>query len=41
MTEDKCLFSSSVLKLSPNDSQCQLVIGNIGNWQHFHIGNID
>ena len=22
------------------NSNFQLIIGNIGNWQHFHIGNI-
>ena len=29
-----------VLPVASSNAQCRLGIGNIGNWQHFHIGNI-
>ncbi len=29
-----------MLPVASSNTQCRLGIGNIGNWQHFHIGNI-
>ena len=29
-----------MLPVASSNTKCRLGIGNIGNWQHFHIGNI-